>query len=97
MDLSTALAWALTGPPSGAAWAPWDKVIHVIGGRPPRYPMVSPPKTRKVHSYFLVFRRKGRGQAGGLDRDGGGSAAARGAELPEGLWTPGPGAEVGDR
>lgn len=52
VDLSTDLSLALR-----PAWAPWDKVIHVIGGRPPRYAMVSPPKTRKVHSYFLVFRR----------------------------------------
>lgn len=72
VDLSMDLSMALR-----PAWKPWDKVIHVIGGRPPRYPMVSPPKTRKVHSYFLVFRRQGIAQAGGPDRDAGGVAAAR--------------------
>lgn len=71
VDLSTDLSTALTRAPLAPAWEAWDRVIHVIGGRPPRYRMVPPPKTKKVHSYFLVFRRRGRapGQGSALDHD----------------------------
>ena len=67
VDLSTDLSTALR-----PAWEPWDRVIHIIGGRPPRYRMVPPPKTKKVHSYFLIFRRQRRApdQGSALDHDG---------------------------
>ncbi|GEM_PF-5463242 len=34
-----------------------DEVIHEIGGFPPRFAMVPPPKTRKIHSFFQIYAK----------------------------------------
>lgn len=40
-----------------AGWEMWDRVIHLCGGLPPRFEMVDPAKTHKIHAEFQVYRR----------------------------------------
>jgi len=55
LDLSWDIGQAVR---ASGVWEPWDRVVCETGGRPPRYAMVQPAKTRKICTFWLVFRRR---------------------------------------